>query len=275
MPTEKLLAKCCGALLALAIALPGCGGSQQGRQHSDLARVAWTMPARPIPGLDQRLVGRGPRAAVVLWPAGGKPPREAIVFLHGWLPSPPSAESEWLRHLAIAGNTIVYPVYQTVHGRPGGFRANALAGIGAGLRAAGADPASVVAIGRTTGGALAFDYAATARRHGLPVPRGVLAVYPGRNPGDGEIAPADLAQIPPRTRLTVIAGPGDSVPGGAAQARALLRGATRVPARRRDYLTPSFPPPSAMVGAATIRRAARRAFWAPADRLIERARAAG
>jgi acetyl esterase/lipase len=275
MSREKILAATCTLLLsALAVLLSGCGGDGS-RPGTTSARVEWTLPARPIPGLAQRLVGAGPRAAAILWPAGGAPPRDAIVFLHGWLPSPPSTEGEWLRHLAGRGNSIVYPVYQTVPGRPEGFRADALAGIAAGLHALHADPARVVAIGRTTGGALAFDYAAVARARGLSVPRGVLAVFPGRNPGNGEVTAADLSRIPSRTRLAVIAGPGDSIPGGAAQARALLRGATRVPPRRRHYLTPYFPPPSALVGAATIRRDARRAFWAPADRLIAAARGAG
>jgi hypothetical protein len=275
MSNERTLAAGGALLVALAISLPGCGGSHGGRRGFSAARVAWTTPARPIPGLAQRLVGTGPRAAVVLWPAGTAPPRDAIVFLHGWLPSPPSVEGEWLRHLAARGNAIVYPVYQTVRGRPEGFRANALAGIGAGLRAVHADPATVVAIGRTTGGALAFDYAAVARARGLPAPRGVLAVFPGRDPGNGEVTPADLSRIPSRTHLAAIAGPGDSVPGGAAQARALLRGASGVPRRRRAYLTPPFPAPSARVSAAAIRRAARRDFWAPADRLIAAARATG
>ncbi|MBA3866011.1 MAG: alpha/beta hydrolase fold domain-containing protein, partial [Solirubrobacterales bacterium] len=226
------------ALVATAaIALPGCGEDRATEPAPPPASIQWTTPARPIPGLTQRLVGTGPRGAAVLWPAGGKPPRDVIVFFHGWLPGPPSSESEWLRHLAMEGNTIVYPVYQTARGRPEGFRANALAGIRAGLRAVDADPDRVVAIGRTTGGALAFDYAAVARSHGLPTPSAVLAVFPGRNPGNGLVTPADLSRIPSQTRLAVIAGPGDSIPDGAAQARALLRSATRVPAGRRAYLT--------------------------------------
>ena len=196
-------------------------------------------------------------AAVLLWSEGKAPPRQAIVFLHGWRPVPPFVYGKWLRHLAAQGNTIVYPVYQQRDDRPEAVLANAIAGIRAGLRAARAEPAGLVAVGHTTGGALAFDYAALAADEGLPGPHAVLAVYPDRKPEGGEVTPAELSRIPPQTRLAVIAGPGDPVPDGEAQARALLGAAERVPGARRRYLT-------APRGAETYldTAAVRRAVWA-------------
>ncbi len=233
------------------------------------AGVRWLYPSEPIPGVSRRLLGNGPRAAVILWRKGSRPPPEAVVFLHGWLPKPPIAYGAWLRHLAEAGNTIVYPVYQGLLTKPEKLLGNAIAGIAAGLRAVRADPDSVVAVGDTTGGALAFDYAAVAADRGLPGPRAVLAAFPGRNPGRGEVTPADLSRIPPQTQLAVIAGPGDPIPDGEAQAQALLRGATGVPSELRRYL--SAPRDTGPRGEG---RPSRRAFWAPLDRMIAAARGA-
>jgi acetyl esterase/lipase len=260
-------------LLALAaVIVIGCGGgAAEPNPHSaqTTSGVRWLGGSRPIAGLNQRTVGHGAGAATLLWNKGKPPPRDAVVFLHGWLPLPPVVYRGWVRHLARQGNTIVYPFYQNLRAKPETFRAAALEGISAGLHAAAADPDSVVAIGHTTGGALAFDYAAVAAGQGLPQPRAVFAVYPGRNPPTGEIPAADLSGIRPRTLLEVVAGPGDPIPNGGAEAHALLDGATRVPATGKTYL--SAPrrghDPSRQESVAP-----RRAFWAPADRLIARAR---
>ncbi len=254
-------------LLALAVlaaaTLAGCGGSEAGPAGQG-AEVRWFGPQRPIAGLHQRTVGAGAGVAVLLWSRGKPPPRQAVVFLHGWLPEPPSAYGEWLGHLARRGNTIVYPAYRRLRAKPKTFRAAALAGIRAGLEAADADPGAVVAIGYVTGGALAFDYAATAAQEGLPSPAAVLAVYPARNPPTGEIPAAELSRIPPRTRLAVIAGPGDPIPGGDAQARALLGAARRVPPPHRRYI--EAPAPKSLL--------IRPSFHTAADRLIAAARGA-
>jgi hypothetical protein len=258
-----LLARSLALILALLAVLSGCGAGASSQGEPEGAGVTWFGPSRRIPGLDQRIVGNGVHAAVLLWSKGKPLPREAVVFLHAWLPRPPSVYGAWLYHLAERGNTIVYPVYQQAATKPEAFLDNAIAGITAGLRAAHADPTSLVTVGETTGAALAFDYAAVATERGLPGPRGALAAFPGRNPGNGEVIPTDLSRIPPPTLLEVIAGPGDPIPGGEAQARALLRAATAVPNTHRRYLTaPRFTGPTG------VRPPSRRAFWVPLDRLI-------
>jgi acetyl esterase/lipase len=250
--------------LALAVAaLGGCGSTADSQTTTgpELTRLG---PASPIPGLKQRMVGKGTETTALLWSRGSPPPHQAVIFLHGWLPTPPRSYGLWLRHLAERGNTIVYPVYQEWATKLKDFLAGAIAGTRLGLRAAHADPASVVVIGHTIGGALAFDYAATAPHEGLPAPRAVLAVYPGRKPPGKYLPPADLSGIAPGTLLETIAGPGDPIPKGDAQARSLLAGATAVPQSRRRYLEvkapPSLFPP--------------RSAWTAADRLIAEARAA-
>jgi hypothetical protein len=127
----------------------------------------------------------------------------------------------------------------------------------------------VVAVGVTTGGALAFDYAAVAESEGLIPPRAVAAVYPARNPPGGTVTPADLGDIPARTRLLVIGGPGDPIPAAESQARALLGAAGRVPPRLRLFNRPAH---AARYGPQEDGHWARLSFWRPVDRLIAAAR---
>lgn len=259
-------------LLALFVLLvPGCGGKSEagGRRTDPTASIRWAVPAKPIPDTERRLVGGGPRAAVLIWQAGRRPPRDAVVFLHGWSAVPPSVYGPWLRHLALEGNTVVYPVYQDATTRPEAVGGNALAGIAAGLRAARARPDRVAALGHTTGGALAFYYAANAAKHDLPPPRGVLAVYPARDPGGGRVPIGALSGIAPRTAIEVVDGPGNPVVGGRALARRLFRGPDQVPSGRRALRRAGDPRPSGPVRADAK---AQRAFWLAADRLIARAR---
>lgn len=205
------------------------------------------------------MVGEGARGSVLLWEEGTPIPDKTIVFLHGWLALPPFAYGDFLRHLAAQGNAIVYPVIQDARTKPEGLLANALAGIRVGLRAAAGDSDSVVAIGFVTGAALAADYAAEAPRRGLPSPRGVLAIFPGRRPGAGVVTSADLSKIPPDTMLSVISGPADPIPGGAAEARKLLRGASQVPSSKKTHIQ--------------IATMHDRLLWAVSNRLIGKARA--
>ncbi|MBS1845537.1 MAG: hypothetical protein JST53_14060 [Actinobacteria bacterium] len=268
----------CVWVVVLLALVGGCGASgrpvdlhQTGRAAA--APIEWAFPPRPIGGLRQRVVGRGAGAAVLLWDATRRrPPREVVVFLHGYELLPPWTYGYWLRHLAAAGNAIVYPVYQDPATPPGRFRAGALRGIAAGLRAVRASPSSVVAVGVSTGGALAFDYAAVASAADVPAPRAVAAVYPARNPPGGEVPPARLGDISSRTRLLVIGGPGDPIPEAEAQARGLLTAADQVPPHLRSLRRPTA---AGRYSPQEDDRRARLFFWRPVDGLIAAARAAG
>jgi hypothetical protein len=272
-PREGLLRPPWPALLIFLLA--GCGAAASHdtggrRDQGPSAPIEWTIPARPIAGLRQREVGEGPRGAVVLWAAGSPPPRRVVIFFHAWQATPPSAEAGWISHLAKGGATVVYPAYQGPQTRPDEFRADALAGIRAALRGLDFDRRALVAIGRTTGAALALDYAALAGPLGMPAPAAVLAIFPGRRPPGGVIAAADLSRVAPGTWLDVVAGPGDPLPGGSAQARASLAAASAVAPSRRRLLTPAFPADVADSTPARVLAAERRDFWEPADRLIAR-----
>lgn len=270
MIPRKLAIVAVGAVF-LGLLVGGCGGISGTAHHRQVANVDWLTPPKPIASLHERSVGDGINGAILLW-HGKNAGHKVVVFLHGWLALPPYFYGPWLSHLASEGYRIIYPVYQGRQTRPADLRSHVLSGITAGLQAIHSRPRSVVAIGHMTGGALAFDYAAVARMHGLPQPRAVIGIYPARNPPPGDIPTADLSHIPRGTRLGVVAGPGDPVPGGDAQAHSLLAAASHVRASQKSFLrapvlessdhSPSDPMP-------------RRSFWRWADRVIGRAEANG
>jgi hypothetical protein len=256
-------------LILVGTILSACGSTDGSEKEGSASTVdpEWLVPPRPIQGLHQRTVGNGTGAAVLLWNRGADPPRDVVIFLHGALALPPFAYGEWIKHLARTGNTVIYPAYLGNPPKPSTFLPKVVSGVATGLRAVDADREALIAVGETTGGALAFDLAAVAAERGIPAPRGVLAAYPGRNPEVGEVKAADLSQIAPETRLRVVAGPGDPLPDGEAQARALLDEATNVPRKERRYL-------SAPRGSVPSGRdpGSRQAFWLPLDRLIAEVR---
>ena len=248
-----------GVALALILASPDDGGGE--------ARS-------PAPeAIEQVVVGRGVRAAVVLRARRTAPTAPVVVFLHGWGAVDSELYGPWLRHLARRGATVVFPIYQ----QPPFIDVrtplrNVRAAVRGGLRRIGRH-GPMVAAGHSAGGALAADLTASARAAGLPVPVAVYAVYPGRSleafPGTRLDGPT-LSRIPRRTRILALASPRDRVVG-TATAREIVARATRVPAARRALRIirdPALGDHRAPLGAGPR---ARRTFWAPLDRLIQRA----
>jgi dienelactone hydrolase len=220
----------------------------------------------PAP-LEERTVGRGPVTTTIIQPAQARGPVPVVVFLHGWGATQPQTYRPWLEHLARRGNTVIYPRYQeSVLTPPPQALGNALAGIRLALSRVEEDPRRLVAAGHSAGGALAADYAAIARRVGLPVPRAVYAVYPGRSLRG---IPASLPEVPgiPRGVRVLAAGSTADRVVGTRVARAIARAApggryveVRDPAVR-DHRAPQ-----------RSDAASRRAFWRTLDGLITRTR---
>ena len=251
--------------------LSSAPGAEPGGEGS-----ASTTPAEPPPveRVRRLSIGAGSRAVVVLRPEPTLPRPPAVLFLHGWGLTSPDAYGPWLRHLARAGNVVIYPRYQLdSRSDPALARSDAVAGLRAALRRVPVDRGALVVAGHSAGGALAADYAAVSRQSGLPVPVGVLAVYPGRAilGYPAGIPPADLGRIAPSTHLVAMAGAGDTVVGRA-PALGIHRDASRIPRSRRRYLLVKRPEVADHDGPTRSTRGARLAFWRPLDRLIARAR---
>lgn len=268
------------------VVLPGRGGSaaRPSEERSPAASVGPPRaPVRTAPASRavsrrtvRRVYGRGARGVAVVRPVATDGPVPVVLFLHGWGYRSAGDYREWIRHLARLGNAVIVPRYQTdTRTDPAGVRAAMLAGVRTALRHIDPAPRTLVAVGHSAGAALAADYAAIARSHGLPRPRAVYAVYPGRAiRGTPGIPAADLAQISSTTRLRVLAGAHDTVVGQA-PARQLVEAATSVPAWRRRFVLVSRPPVADHLAALRSSSTARQTFWQPLDRLMEAVREGG
>jgi len=236
------------------VLLAGCGGA--------------SAPSRPgPPRLVEETTGRGVQQSTIIRPADAEGPLPVVVFLHGWGAPDPGFYRPWLEHLARRGSAVVYPRYQDSFVEPPRQAlGNVLAALRIALARPGLDRSSLVIAGHSAGGALAADYAALARTAELPAPRAIFSVYPGRTlprvpRGLPEIPPG---RIPAGTRIEALASRDDGVVG-TATARAIVGGATQADARLvlvDDEAVDDHQAPLRSDAPA------RRAFWAPLDRLI-------
>ena len=215
--------------------------------------------------------GQGTSQVWVLTPSS--PIRNIVVFGHGWKTAPPSAGypwvgqfAPWLEHLLGRGSAVIFPRYQLGLGDPQDReRVRAfLVGARAGFARLGRPAVPVVAVGYSFGASLAFAYAATYRAWSLPPPRAVMAIFPA-----GFVAGYPLPPLDRSIHVLIQVGDADTVAGagGAAAYWSWLSG--HPPARKQYEVVrsaPGFAATHAAPKLATL--AARRAFWAPLDRLI-------
>jgi dienelactone hydrolase len=203
-------------------------------------------------------------------------PKDVVVFVHGLgqHESTPANHRPWLEHLAAGGSAVLYPRYESIAGGPEAIP-HILAGVHTGLARLGVHGLPLVAIGFSRGGELVADYAAAARTVGPPT-AAVLSVFPATvDPYD---VPLDLRGIDRRARFAILVGDRDTRVDGAG-ARQLLRrlAAAGFPAENVSVTVvrsrPGFT--AEHVAPLEVSQAAKAAFWAPADRLVERARAGG
>ena len=215
----------------------------------------------------------GVRGAEIVRPRGGEE-LPGVIFLHGWGLVERSDYRPWIRHLARDGNQVIVPRYQRdKNSDPGRSLDDAVAGIRRALRKAPAARRQLVVGGHSAGGALAADYAGVARARGLPRPRAVFSVYPGRRilgypQGIPEVDPG---RIPSGTRILAMAGDRDTIVGRA-PAQELVTDARQVGAARKRYVLIRRRSLAGHYGPTRATRLARRVFWDRVDRLIAAAR---
>ena len=242
------------ALLALAA---GCGSSPR---HAAADRL-----------VEERL-GRGADEVWIFRPSG--PPRSLVVFVHGLGlgETTPVNHRPWLEHLARDGSAVIYPRYERALGSRAAVR-HLVVGVRLAYRHLGSPKLPLVAIGYSRGGELVADYAAVAPIAGPP-PAEVINLFPaGQDPAD---PPFDLRSVDRHARFTILLGDHDAVVDGAGGHQLLMR-----------LQAAGFPPERISVAVIHSRGgfvvthtaplevspAAKAAFWARVDRIVDRARA--
>jgi dienelactone hydrolase len=222
-------------------------------------------------------LGRGAGQVWLVVPSG--PVRSIVVFGHGWKVAPPSASYSWvgqfrpwLDHLTAAGSAVLFPRYQLgVNDVPGLARLAAYRrGLEVGFRRLNVHGVPVIAEGYSYGASLALTYTAEAPAWRLPRPGAVDAVFPA-----GMIPGAPMPRLADSVRVLIQVGDKDTIAGagGADQFWSWLRSHPR--SRKRYEIIRSSGAFVATHAAPKLRTSvARRAFWAPLDRLIASARRA-
>lgn len=215
--------------------------------------------------------GRGTGEVWLLRPDG--PPRNVVVFVHGWYGHHPSAVDlwpvqfrPWLDHLVAGGSAVIFPRYQRGGDESAGTArvASFRSGLEEGFARLGEQGLPVVAAGYSFGGSLVFYYAANAERWGLPVPRAVMSIFPA-----GPIRRSPLPALSDSVDVLILVGDRDKTAGpwGANAFWAWLRDhpddrklyqiVHSGPALTAVHLAPKYDSPGA-----------QRAFWLPLDHLV-------
>ncbi|GIX45853.1 MAG: hypothetical protein KatS3mg131_0064 [Candidatus Tectimicrobiota bacterium] len=158
--------------------------------------------------------GEGDQAYWLFEPQAPRPPiAPLVIFLHGWGGVCPVGMSAWIDHLVRRGNLVLFPVYQSSLRTPATtMLSNTLAAVKAALQRLQSgvhvrpDLERVAAVGHSLGGALAAQVAAMAPRLGLPAPKALMPVAPGRGLWalNRSLPPVDLRTIPTTTLLLVV-----------------------------------------------------------------------
>jgi len=193
-----------------------------------------------------RQYGSGVEQYWILEPAEPAPKAAPlIVFNHGWMGMRPVVYLGWLHHLARRGNIVVFPRYQLgPTTRPWTFARNAIAAVKAALEEL-QRPGHVrpqldrfAIAGHSAGGAITADMAALAAEKGLPTPKAIMVVQPGRGLRRAHtplFPAADYKKIPKDTLMLVVVGSDDRIVGDVA-ALDLFRRTPQIPADRKDYI---------------------------------------
>jgi len=203
----------------------------------------------------------------VFRPAGR--PKRLVIFFHGQggaVEATPQNHRPWIDHLVARGAAVIYPRYEQVYSQS--VLDPAVAGIRTAERRLGLSGVPVIALGYSRGAALAVEYAAVARRHGVPVPDAIETVNPVPYGETSRIV--DLHAIRPNTIVALLVS--DKDPHA-------VDGSTLLLHRLRDA---GFPGKQVKIDVAhshgafiadhlaplSAAPAARAAYWTPTDALL-------
>jgi predicted esterase len=172
-------------------------------------------------------------------------PRAApvIVFLHGWTAVDPWLYGGWIHHLTRRGNIVVFPRYQESVFTPAPeFTRNAIQSLKDALHEKPGhtrpDKTRFAIVGHSVGGLLTANLGALCAASGLPEPRALMSVQPGRSvrgrAGWG-VPLEDLSRVPAKALLLCVAGERDQICGDA-DARRILAECTGIPDDRKNLV---------------------------------------
>ncbi|NYB52366.1 MAG: alpha/beta hydrolase fold domain-containing protein [Methanobacteriaceae archaeon] len=168
-----------------------------------------------------------------------------IVFLHGWGATTPTFYRAWIDHLVRKGNIVIYPRYQVDFSTPSdNFTPNSIRAVKEALIELEKDghvkaqQENFAIVGHSVGGLISVNMASLAISEGIPLPKVVFAVEPGKSRSSNDtVGPVleNLTKIHPNTLLLSLAGENDDWVGDE-DARKIIRETTQIPLENKDFL---------------------------------------
>lgn len=182
--------------------------------------------------------GTGALQYYLFEPDGPKPATAPlIVFLHGLNGTNPRSYSNWIEHIVKKGNIVVYPQYQSRFGEFEDYTSNAIQSVLEAIEElqngdhVWPDLDRFAIVGHSCGGMIAPNIAALAEESGLPVPRALMPVEPGKT-----TPLADLSKIPSDVLLLTVVGDRDFIVGDEV-AKKIFRETPQIPLENKDFIT--------------------------------------
>jgi hypothetical protein len=182
-----------------------------------------------------------------IYEPGSPQPESApvIIFMHGWGATTPTFYEAWIEHLVRKGNIVIYPRYQENIFTPSDrFTPNSIRAVKEALNELQSGNHvlpqinKTAMVGHSAGGLISVNIAALAESEGLPTPRAVFAVEPGksRSPEEqrGPIL-QNLTHISPETLLLTLSGDQDTWVGDQ-DAIKIIRDTNQISSENKDYL---------------------------------------
>ena len=185
-----------------------------------------TQPTQGYGGSDYRYAGvkatafrDGAQQYWIFEPDTYRAPLPVIAFFHGWGAMDPKGYGLWLRHMVRRGAIVIYPRFQGSLFTPANeMTPNSIDTLKHAfnelkLRNPLAATDSFVVVGHSIGAIIAANIAALAAENGLPSPKAVFAVQPGKTWGGrrAAIELEDMRKIKSGTLLIAMVGDKDRV----------------------------------------------------------------
>jgi acetyl esterase/lipase len=168
-----------------------------------------------------------------------------IVFLHGWGITTPAVYRAWINHLVRDGNIVIYPRYQKDLSTPSDhFTPNSIRAVKEAIEQLQTGDHvkpqlnNFAIVGHSAGGLLSVNMAALASSQGIPQPKAVFAVEPGKSRSSADTTGPileNLSKIPSDTLLLTMAGDKDNWVGQE-DAINIIKETTNVPLHNKDFI---------------------------------------
>lgn len=190
--------------------------------------------------------GQGAQQYWIFEPASPKPnSAPVIVFNHGWAATNPLIYQAWINHLVKKGNIVIFPRYQNnIFDSSDNFTQNAIYSVKDALKQLQSGDhvrpqmENLAIVGHSAGGLISINMAAQASSAGIPLPKAVFCVEPGKSrSGEDKMGPVmeNLSNISPNTLLLTLAGDRDDIVGNS-DAKKIISDTPQIPVENKDYV---------------------------------------